>query len=113
LGHDGANGPSQEDDDSSSSDDTDSSTEYEEDSDGDYEPAPAVPESDASTAIAAATNSIDPGKLLSPSDAANQVISSQLVTQFDAELAPELKPSTREEAESTPEVFLHETVVPE
>jgi hypothetical protein len=91
LGHDGANGPAQEDDDSSSSDDTDSSTEYEEDSDGDYEPAPAVPESDASTAVVA--------------------ISSQPVAQYDAELAPELQPSTREEAEPTPEVFLHETIV--
>jgi hypothetical protein len=91
LGHDGANGPAQEDDDSSSSDDTDSSTEYEEDSDGDYEPAPAVPESGASTAVVA--------------------ISSQPVAQYDAELAPELQPSTREEAEPTPEVFLHETIV--
>jgi hypothetical protein len=89
LGHDVVNGPAQEDDDSSSSDDTDSSTEYEEDSDGDYEPAPAVPESNVE----------------------NQAISSQPVAQFDAELAPELQPSTREEAEPTPEVFLHDTFV--
>jgi hypothetical protein len=102
--HDDANAPAQEED-SSSSDDTDSSTEIEEESDGDYEPAPAVPEGDASNSVAAVTTSLDQGEHASPPGPENQLISAQPVPQFDAEFAPELQPSTREHAEPTPEVF--------
>jgi hypothetical protein len=111
LGQDDANGAAQEDDDSSSSDNTDSSTESEEESDEDYEPAPAVPEVNASNPVAAVTRSLGQGEHVSLPSPETKIITTQPALQFDADLAPELQPSTREEAEPTPEVFYHATAV--
>jgi hypothetical protein len=111
LAQDDANGAAQEDEDSSSSDNTDSSTESEEESDEDYEPAPAVSEVNASNALPTATSSLDQGDHVSLPNPETQIISAQPALQFDADLAPELQPSTREEAEPTPEVFYHATAV--
>lgn len=111
LNQNDANGAAQEDEDSSSSDDTDSSTEDEEESDEDYEPAPAVPETNVSDSVAAATGSPDQGEHVSLPTPENQTISAQPARQLDADLAPELQPSTREQDESNPEVYIHANVV--
>ena len=111
LSQDDANGAAQEDEDTSSSDDTDSSTESEEESDEDYEPAPAVPADDASNLVAAVTSSLDQGEHVSLPNPETQITSTQPAPQFDADLAPELQPAAREQAEPTPEVFDHATAV--
>ena len=108
---DDANGAAEEDDISSSSDDTDSTTESEEESDEDYEPAPAGPEANVSNPVAAANNSHVQDEDVSLPNPETHIISAQPAPQFDADLAPELQPSTREQAEPTPEVFNHTTAV--
>lgn len=111
LSQDDANGAAQENEDSSSSDNTDSSTESEEESDEDYEPAPAVPEVHAFNPVAAVTRSLGQGEHVSLPSPETKITTTQPAPQFDADLAPELQPSTRDQAEPTPEVFCHATAV--